>query len=140
MRTALLATLILLTFGSSSSVAAQSCLEYGPTVTFSGKLSSKIVAGPPNYESIRKGDQKETVILLTLAQPFCTTGNDPAGIDVPEKGLRDLQLVITKDEDWPVIRRLIGKRVTVSGTLFHAHTGHHRTKVLMTVAEVRAAI
>jgi len=134
-----LAIVIVVISGCVSSAAAQKCFEYGPPVTFTGKLLSKIAPGPPNYESIRKGDQKETVILLTLAQPFCTTGNDPAGVDVPEKGLRDLQLAITKDEDWPAIRRLKGKRVTVSGTLFHAHTGHHRTRVLMSVTQVRAA-
>ncbi|PYS43778.1 MAG: hypothetical protein DMF71_06155, partial [Acidobacteria bacterium] len=27
--------------------------------------------------------------------------------------------------------RLIGKRLRVRGTLFHAHTGHHFTRVLM---------
>jgi hypothetical protein len=125
--------------GVSHSALAQKCSAYGPTVTLTGKLSSKIIPGPPNYTSIRQGDQKETVLLLTLAKAFCTTGNDPAGIDVPETGVRDLQLAVTKDGDWPFIRRLIGKRVTVTGTLFHAHTGHHRTKVLLDVAEVRAA-
>ena len=139
MRIPLLATVFLLAVGAFSAATAQKCFEYGPTVSLTGKLSSKIVPGPPNYSSIRKGDQKETLILVTLTQPICTTGNDPAGIDVPETGLRDIQLSISKDNDWPVIRRLIGKRVTVSGTLFHAHTGHHRTKVLMDVSQVRAA-
>jgi hypothetical protein len=53
--------------------------------------------------SIRKGDRKETVTLLNLAESICTKGNDLTGIDVPESGLRDIQLVITKDEEWPVI-------------------------------------
>jgi hypothetical protein len=89
--------------------------------------------------SIRKGDRKETAILLTLAEPLCTNGNDPAGIDVAESGLSDIQLVITKDEEWPIIRRFIGKRATVSGTLFHSHTGHHRTRVLLDVSQIHAA-
>jgi len=139
MRIPFLAIVFLLVIGAFSSAAAQKCFEYGPTVSITGKLSSRVVPGPPNYSSIRKGDQKETMILLTLTEPICTTGNDPAGIDVPEEGIRELQLAISKDEDWPAIRRLIGKRATVSGTLFHAHTGHHRTKVLMDVSQVRAA-
>jgi len=139
MRIPFLAILFLVLLGAISTAAAQKCFEYGPTVSLSGKLSSKVVPGRPNYSSIRKGDQKEMLILVTLTQPICTTGNDPAGIDVPEKGLRDIQLAISKAENWPVIRRLIGKRVTVSGTLFHAHTGHHRTKVLLDVSQVRAA-
>jgi len=88
---------------------------------------------------MRKGDRRETAILLTLTEPICTNGSGPAGIDVPESGLRDLQLVIAKDEEWPTIRRLIGKRAKVSGTLFHAHTGHHRTRVLLDVSQIRAS-
>ncbi len=122
-----------------SSAVAQKCFEYGPTVALTGKVSSRVFPGPPNYSSIRKGDQKETLILLTLTKPICTSGDDPAGVDVPEKGVLDLQLAITKDEDWAAIRRLIGKRATVNGILFHGHTAHHRTRLLMSVLQVSAA-
>jgi len=135
----ILTIVILAALGSFCSLKAQKCLEYGPTVTLTGKVASKVFPGPPNYMSIRKGDRRETAILLTLAEPICTNGTDPAGIDVPESGLRDLQLVIAKDEEWPTIRRLIGKRAKVSGTLFHAHTGHHRTRVLLDVSQIRAS-
>ena len=93
--------------------------------------------GPPNYESIRKGDQKETAVLLTLARSLCTTGNDP--VDIPENGVREVQLVITGDADWAAVHRLRGKRAVVTGILFHAITGHHRTKALLTVSSIRAA-
>ncbi|HEY0761664.1 MAG TPA: DUF4431 domain-containing protein [Pyrinomonadaceae bacterium] len=137
-KTALLATTLLLVAGYCSSALAQRCLEYGPTVSLTGTLRSQVVAGPPNYESIRRGDRKETAIILTLVTPTCTTGKDPAGIDVPETDIREMQLVV-KSADWKTIRRRMGKRVLVTGTLFHAITGHHRTKVLMDVASIRAA-
>jgi len=120
-------------------VSAQKCFGYGPVVTLTGKLHSRVFPGPPNYESIRQGDQKETAYLLTLVKAICTDGNDPQGIDVPESDLRDVQLVITNDAHWATLHRLMGKRVTITGTLFHAHTGHHRTKVLAEVSSICAA-
>ena len=139
MRSALLVLFVVLLGGCVSSAAAQKCFDYGPTVSLSGKLTSKVFPGPPNYESIRKGDQKETAIILVLTHPICTTTKDPANYGDPESGQRSIQLVITKDGDWPVIRRLIGKRATVTGTLFHWNTGHHHTRVLIDVSQLRAA-
>ena len=120
-----------------SYASAQKCLEYGPTVSLEGKLRSQVFAGPPNYESIKRGDRKETAVIVTLARRTCTTGNDPNGFEVSEKGIREMQLVVTRPEDWKIVRRQMGKRVTVTGTLFHAATGHHRTKVLIFVKTIR---
>ena len=139
MRTRLLITPLLLLVGFCASASGQKCLEYGPTVSLTGTLRSQVFPGPPNYESIKRGDRKETAIILTLVARACTTGNDPQGVDVPETGLREMQLVVTKDAYWKTVRRLMGKRAIVTGTLFHAHTGHQRTKVLVDVANIRAA-
>jgi hypothetical protein len=132
-------TTLLVLGGFCPSASGQKCLEYGPTVSLTGTLRSEVFPGPPNYESIKRGDRKERAIILTLATRACTTGNDPQGFDVPESGIREMQLVVTKDTHWKTVRRLMGKRAIVTGTLFHAHTGHHRTKVLIDVASIRAA-
>ncbi|HJZ81787.1 MAG TPA: DUF4431 domain-containing protein [Pyrinomonadaceae bacterium] len=139
MRTRLLIASLLLVAGFCSSAAAQKCLEYGPVVSLTGKLRSQVFAGPPNYESIKHGDQKETAIILTLSTPTCTTGNDPSGVDVPETNLREMQLVLRRSEDWKTVHRRMGKRVVASGTLFHSITGHHVTRVLIDVTGVRAS-
>lgn len=122
-----------------SSVAAKKCLRYGPTVvSLTGTLRSQVFAGPPNYESIRKGDRKETAIILTLRSNTCATGGDPRDFNDPETDIREVQLVVRNDAHWRTISRLMGKRATLTGTLFHAHTGHHRTKVLIDVTAIRA--
>ena len=139
MKTRLLMITVLLLAGFCATASGQKCLEYGPTVSLTGTLRSQVFPGPPNYESIKRGDRKETAIILTLVARTCTTGNDPQGLDVPEIGIREMQLVITKDAQWKTVRRLMGKRAIVTGTLFHAHTGHHRTKVLVDVAIIRGA-
>jgi Domain of unknown function (DUF4431) len=43
---------------------------------------------------------------------------------------------LKQDQTNHEVRRLMGKRVTVTGKLFHAITGHHRTKVLIEVVNV----
>ena len=139
MRRQLLIPALLVIAGCCSYANAQGCLEYGPSISLTGTLRSQAFAGPPNYESIRRGDRKETAIILTLVISICTAGNDSAGIDVSETGIREMQLVVIRPADWKTIRRRMGKRVTVTGTLFHSITGHHRTKVLIDVANIRLA-
>src|SRR6476661_919601 len=98
-------------FGVCSSAFAQKCLEYGPTVTLTGTLQSRVFAGPPNYESIRHGDRKETAIILRLSRPTCTTGKDWP--DLSYRDIREMQLVVfsTKDEDWKIVHDRMGKSV-----------------------------
>ena len=139
MKTTLLITTVLLV-ASFSSARAQ-CLKYDPAVvTLTGTLSAHVFPGPPNYESIKRGDRKERAIILTLTTPTCTTSNEPPqGLDDPEKDVREIQLVVTKSAHWKTVERRLGKRVVITGTLFHSHTGHHRTKVVIDVASVRPA-
>ena len=140
MRATLLVTTLLFVASCHSSASAQ-CLKYGPSVvTLRGMLRSHVFPGPPNYESIKRGDRKERAIILMLAAPTCTTSNDPPqGLDDPETDIREMQLVVTKSAHWKIVEWRLGKRVVVTGTLFHAHTGHHRTKVLIDVTNIRAA-
>src|SRR5260370_17559026 len=95
MRIRLFATALLMVAGFCLSASAQKCLKYGPTVvSLTGTLRSQVFPGPPNYESIKRGDRKETAIILTLVVPPCTTGENPHGFDVPEPGLPNFQLVV----------------------------------------------
>ena len=140
MRTRLLITTLLLLVGFCASASGQKCLDYGATVSLTGTLRSQVFPGPPNYESVRRGDRKETAIILKLVTSACTAGSDPQGVDVPESNISEMQLVIVKKAHWKLVRRLMGQYAIVTGTLFHAHTGHHRTKVLVNVASIRAAV
>ena len=140
MNNSLFARLFVLVFllaAGFSTASGQNCLEYGPSVSLTGTLSSRVFAGPPNYESIKRGDRKETAIILSLASPVCTTANTTSNsFDVAETDVREVQLVISKPEHWKALKRLRGKPVAITGTLFHAHTGHHRTQILITVDRI----
>ncbi len=133
MKTILVASLLSLTF-LTTSVAAQ-CLEYEPkTVHLSGKLVREIHPGPPNYENIRKGDKAETIWVLRLSSPICVVAMDD--INVREDDQKEVQLVLAA-EQFKKYRKLIGQKVFVTGTLFHAHTGHHHKLLLLTLSEMK---
>src|SRR5918911_1008652 len=120
----------LLIFIPSVYASAQECLSYETDgVRLTGTISKKTFPGPPNYESIRKGDKPETYWILHLVKPICTTAS---GDNDAEKNVTDLQLILT-EKQYTLYRKFIGKRARVTGKLSHATTGHHHTPVLMEV-------
>jgi hypothetical protein len=132
------ALLILLLASAICARAQGECLSYGPAeVQVSGTLSRQVVPGPPNYQSVRRGDKPETIWILTLDKPVCVTGNTD-DVNEPERNVTDLQLALEGDQ-FAQVRRMAGRKVRVAATgeLFHAHTAHHRTKVLLDVKEIR---
>jgi hypothetical protein len=122
-----------------ASARGQKCLEYGPTVTLTGTLRSHVFPGPPNFESIKRGDLKETALLLALTEAACVIGNGPADQEIAESDIRRMQLVVRSNAHWKIVRRLMGRRAVVTGTLFHWETGHHHTKVLIDVSSIRGS-
>lgn len=114
--------------GASQSWAAPPCLHYGgDPVALTGKVTFKTFYGPPNYGENPKTDSRETQAILVLVKPICVEAG-PGINEEREKGQRKVTLVPSAGFNPP---RYLGKVVTVEGTLFHAHTGHHRTPVLM---------
>lgn len=119
-----------------SAESAQRCLQYGPnTIGLHGKIRRQTFAGPPNYESVANGDEPEQVWVLHLAKPICVV----ASADWErEKTVSDIQLVFAEGQSqYDRYRSLVGRRVIATGTLFRAHTGHHHTKVLLTVTAIK---
>ena len=118
------------------------CLRYEPTVvTLEGTLSTKLFYGPPNYGETAQQDAKEPQYLLSLEEPICTD-RDPKSPDLnaAESGVTVLQLVAGTAELREALRSALGRKVLVNGTLFHAHTGHHHTPVVLTLKQVRDAV
>jgi hypothetical protein len=110
------------------------CKGYEPAlVSLHGTLSRRTVAGAPNYEDIHKGDTAEALWLVKLDSAICVAA-DKAEPDLnpSQKNVREVQLVLN-DEQIERASGFLGKRVVATGTLFGAHTAHHRTPVLLTV-------
>ena len=122
--------------GSAMAGSAR-CVAYDPTVvTLSGTLIRMTHAGPPNYESIKDGDAPETYLHLRLATPICTTDAGD-GINGALDGVTEVQLNLTAS-GYSGLRPRLGQRVTVSGKLYAAHSGHHYSPLVM--GEVRVLL
>jgi hypothetical protein len=115
-------------------VAAQ-CFEYEPkVVSLSGSLVRETHPGRPNYESAVSGDAPETIWVLKLKNPICVlAAND---IDVSENSETEIQLVLDQGQ-YNKYRSFLGQAVTITGKLFHSHTGHHHKRLLLTTSEIK---
>jgi hypothetical protein len=116
---------------------AQGCVTEEDEIVAIGELSRETFAGPPNYESIQKGDAAETYWILTVRPPvtFCPLA-DAKGRPHPIGSVSRFQLVVAPDH--PGLRQaLIARYAVVRGRIFVAHTGHHHTAALIQVAELR---
>lgn len=133
MRTLIFSLLLLTAF--SAQAAAQDCLSYDTdSVRLTGTISRKTFPGPPNYESIRKGDKPETYWILHLAKPVCTKAS--ADNDA-ESNVTDIQLILPP-KAYARFKKFVDKKdgLVVIGKLMHAITGHHHTPVLMEVKAI----
>ena len=136
----LLASLLLV--GHHFALSQQSCLHYRPSaVTLEGTLVRRPYPGPPNYESVRQAEQPDTALILRIPKPICVAPDSTSDqLDSElETGVRELQLAIGTDSVWAQLRAAPHSRLRVTGELFHAISGHHRTRVLLWVIQIRAA-
>ena len=131
----LTAVLVLLLVCTASTSGQRQKLHYEPeTVTLTGRVIHRTFYGPPNYGEYPKSDtrEKQVILILDSAVDVIANGND--AFDHTELKVRDVTLVLHR-----ATGNLSGKRVVVEGTLFHAHTGHHHTRVLMDVQTITLA-
>ncbi len=129
-------TLIFNIFLMSSIYAKNQTVFYEPHLTLlTGEIKMLKFPGPPNYTSIKDGDRDETGPYLVLNVPIDIKSNfHIQGNDTTEKNVKLVQVVVKNKRNWDKIRE--GNCVEISGTLFHALTGHHHARVLIMVEKV----
>jgi hypothetical protein len=114
-------------------------LRYEPDeVTLRGVIRRQTFPGRPNYEDVAKGDEPEVYWILDLNTPMDVVGKDDS-FDVTESGVRSIQMIfgLLGKKSYSDYRDLVGKQVTVAGRLFHSDTAHHKTKVLISVRDLK---
>ena len=117
--------------------AAGQCLNYEPdVVAISGELAREVHPGPPNYASVQAGDRAETIWVVTLSEPICVLGSSEP--NSAESNVGSIQVFLSAPQ-FEQYRPLVGSRVRISGTLFHASSGHHYRAVLIHVEDMRSA-
>jgi|SRR5215831_3746945 len=110
-------------------------LYYQPEkATVTGRIVYRTFFGPPGYGENPKTDSRETQDILLLDSPVDVIRTTHDDWDGTERRINRITLVLDHS-----ISHFIGKKVVVAGTLFHAYSGHHHTKILMVVSSVKRA-
>lgn len=111
-----------------------------PFVTLTGTLHSKVFPGPPEYSSIEDGDRADSCWVLNLDKAsFILALNAPVQElsldfeDIMKWPKANEMILVTEEnmEEW--LRSQQGKYISISGYLFHAHTAHHYSPMLLIV-------
>ncbi|MDV7212718.1 DUF4431 domain-containing protein [Azotobacter beijerinckii] len=134
MKTALV---LLLLFNISAHSAE--CVSYIGTTVLAGKLTRHTFPEQPNYESIEKGDAAATYFFVSPHQPICVgEGKNNDGLEPAESEVTEIQLVfLDPKKSYHQLRPFLRKQVFCQGRIYHAHTGHHHSPVLLFDAECR---
>jgi hypothetical protein len=101
-------------------------------------LIQRTLPGPPNYESIARGDRPQVVDLLILDTPICTIADYQDSPNTDAFQSQDTIQVRRAESTWQEVRRLSGHRVVVAGTLAEWALGPDRTPVVIDPTEVHS--
>src|SRR6266404_4439420 len=107
-------------------------------VSLTGRLIQRTLPGPPNYQSIKRGDRPQVVDLLILDAPICTIPDYKDSPNTDAFQGQDTIQVRRAESTWREVRRLSGKRVVVKGTLAEWALGPDRTPVVIVPTEVHS--
>jgi hypothetical protein len=85
---------------------ADSCHHYRPaSVSLTGRLFQRTLPGPPNYQSIARGDRPQVVDLLILEAPICTIADYKDSPNTDAFQGQDTIQVRKTESTWRDVRR-----------------------------------
>ncbi|MFL5238041.1 MAG: hypothetical protein ACJ8EL_10645 [Rhizomicrobium sp.] len=92
--------------------AATPCYDVsrGQPAGLTGTLDYVVLAGPPHYENVQKGNTSEPSFVLRLAHPICVQGSKSAD---PKTSLQAVQLVKTAKVQGK-LKPLLHRQITVT--------------------------
>ena len=120
-------------FATTLSSASMPCLHYGgDPIILTGKVKLQTFYGPPGYGENPDTDSRERQAILVLSEPICVEAN-PNNYEEAEHNQSEVTLVPHNNEN---LKDYVGKEIKVKGTLYHAHTAHHHTRVLINILHI----
>jgi len=123
---------LLLIAASWSGPVAAHCLYYGD-VSLTGRLVQQTYAGPPDFESVTKGDAPLVIWILQLDTGVCITSDSASYPNVYNE--REIQLVLGNDQyartaPYVEYRYLLGKKISVTGMLLPGRGKYEKPQVI----------
>jgi hypothetical protein len=102
-----------------------SCLQYGP-IRLVGTLVRQTYAGPPDYESVTKGDEPRVIWVLQLDRRVCVSSN----VRYPREPTQmEIELALPADQ-YAQYRPLLGQKIIATGELVHGGANYQKPLVL----------
>jgi hypothetical protein len=128
---------------SLNTFAQNRTVHYEPEIIeLIGEIDLQTFPGSPNYESIKNGDEVETHFYLKLRNSIDVIAL-PKDAESPMKSesfynVQILQLVVHDDKNMSILRKTgEGGHLKIRGTLFHRFSGHHHSRVLLEVKNIK---
>ena len=126
-------TLFLLLIAASwSGPVAAHCLYYGD-VSLTGRLVQQTYAGPPDFESVTKGDAPLVIWILQLDTDVYITNNSTSYPNIYNE--HEIQLTPNNDQHartapYVEYRYLLGKKISVTGVLLPGRGKYEKPQVI----------
>jgi hypothetical protein len=102
-------------------------------IELEGRLERQVFPGPPNYSDIRRGDLPDSAFILVMDDPFCLIEGESG----PTTSFRRVHVYAADSSLNARLRAAVGRRIRVIGEGFEAHTGHHRSPLVVEVSDLR---
>lgn len=110
---------------------AAPCLEY-EIVSVSGTLVRQTYPGPPDYESLTRGDEPRVIWVLLLDRRICVVDSNRR---YPRQyNEKEVQLVLAPDQ-YVQYRSLLGERVIATGKLLPGGARYQK-RLVLTASEI----
>src|SRR5437870_9835899 len=107
-----------------------SCHHYRPApVSLTGRLIRRTLPGPPNYQSIARGDRPQVADLLILDAPICTIPDYKDSPNTDAFQGQDTIHVRRSQSTWRAGCRLTARSLIVACTLLDRAPVSHPTPV-----------
>ena len=112
-------------------------------VVLKGQLILRLFPGPPEYTSIEKGDRADYCWMLHVNEEFFKIATTTS-VSEPSTDLQSIMEWSNHNEIYLSLEDNMidfccdheSQEITVNGYLFHAHTAHHYSPILMNVQKV----
>jgi hypothetical protein len=104
-------------------------------VSLTGRLVRQTYAGPPDYESVTKGDEPQVIWVLLLDRYVCVV--DPKPMSASEYNETEVQLVLPPDQ-YSRYRHLLGGRVVATGELLPGGAKYDK-RLVLTASDIKSA-